>query len=325
MGGSVRDTFLEVAEEPKRRSAVADFFRRLVREKPLGTVGGIIVLLLLLTGVFADLLAPYGVNEIHLKDSLSPPSNQYVLGTDNLGRDMLSRVIFGARISMIVGIAATMLSVLVSAIIGILCGFIGGKFDIIVQRFVDAWMCIPGLVLLIIVVTIVGPGMWQVIILLGLLYGIGGSRIVRGAVIGIRENVYVSAAVSIGCPTIRILTRHVLPNIMAPIIILFTTRMPAVILVEASLSFLGFGIPPPAPSWGGMLSGSGRQFMLMAPWMALWPGLALAIVVYGVNMFGDAVRDLLDPRLRGGVGRYSGVPKRLTKKRRAQDAELKAN
>ena len=323
MGGSVRDTFLEVAEEPKRRSAVADFFRRLVREKPLGTVGGIIVLLLLLTGVFADLLAPYGVNEIHLKDSLSPPSDPYVQGTDNLGRDMLSRVIFGARISMIVGIAATMLSVLVSAVIGILCGFIGGKFDIIVQRFVDAWMCIPGLVLLIIVVTIVGPGMWQVIILLGLLYGIGGSRIVRGAVIGIKENVYINAAVSIGCPTIRILTRHVLPNIMAPIIILFTTRMPAVILVEASLSFLGFGIPPPAPSWGGMLSGSGRQFMLMAPWMALWPGLALAIVVYGVNMFGDAVRDLLDPRLRGGVGRYSGAPQRLMQKRRGQDAELK--
>jgi len=325
MAGSVKDTFLEVSEERKRRSAVADFFRRLVKEKPLGTVGGIIVLLLLLTGVFADLLAPYGVNEIHLKDSLSSPSNQYVLGTDNLGRDMLSRVIFGARISMIVGIAATMISVLVSAVIGILCGFIGGKFDIIVQRFVDAWMCIPGLVLLIIVVTIVGPGMWQVIVLLGLLYGIGGSRIVRGAVIGIRENVYVSAAVSIGCPMIRILTRHVLPNIMAPIIILFTTRMPSVILVEASLSFLGFGIPPPEPSWGGMLSGSGRQFMLLAPWMALWPGLALAIVVYGVNMFGDAVRDLLDPRLRGGVGRYSGAPKKLTKKRSVQNAELKAN
>lgn len=324
MGGSVKDTFLEVSEGPKRHSAVADFFRRLVREKPLGTVGGIIVLILLLTGVFADLLAPYGVNEIHLRDSLSPPSNQYVLGTDNLGRDMLSRVIFGARISMIVGIAATMISVVVSAVIGILCGFIGGKFDMTVQRFVDAWMCIPGLVLLIIVVTIVGPGMWQVIVLLGLLYGIGGSRIVRGAVIGIRENVYVSAAVSIGCPMTTILTRHVLPNIMAPIIILFTTRMPSVILVEASLSFLGFGIPPPAPSWGGMLSGSGRQFMLMAPWMALWPGLALAIVVYGVNMFGDAVRDLLDPRLRGGVGRYSGAPKKLTKKRSVQNAKVKA-
>lgn len=313
MSGSARDTFLEVAEEPKRRSALVDFFIRLVREKPLGTVGGIIVLLLFLTGVFADLLAPYGLNEIHLRDSLSPPSGQYMLGTDNLGRDVLSRVIFGARISMIVGMAATSLSVLISAVIGILCGFIGGKFDMIVQRFVDAWMCIPGLVLLIIVVTITGPGIWQVIILLGLLYGIGGSRIVRGAVIGIKENVYIDAAVAIGCPTTKILTRHVLPNIMAPIIILFTTRMPAVILVEASLSFLGFGIPPPAPSWGGMLSGSGRQFMLMAPWMALWPGLALAVVVYGINMFGDAVRDLLDPRLRGGVGRYVGVLREVGK------------
>ena len=313
MSGSATNTFLEVAEEPKRRSAVADFFRRLVREKPLGTVGGIIVLLLLLTGVFADLLAPYGPNEIHLRDSLSPPSGQYMLGTDNLGRDVLSRIIFGARISMIVGMAATSLSVLISAGIGILCGFIGGKFDMIVQRFVDAWMCIPGLVLLIVVVTITGPGIWQVIILLGLLYGIGGSRIVRGAVIGIKENVYMDAAVAIGCPTTRTLTRHVLPNIMAPIIILFTTRMPAVILVEASLSFLGFGIPPPAPSWGGMLSGSGRQFMMIAPWMALWPGLALAIAVYGINMFGDAVRDILDPRLRGGLGRYIGVPKKVEK------------
>jgi len=314
MSGSARDTFLEVAEEPKRRSAVADFFIRLVKEKPLGTVGGIIVLLLLLTGVFADLLAPYGFNEIHLRDSLSPPSGQYMLGTDNLGRDVLSRIIFGARISMIVGMAATSLSVLISAVIGILCGFIGGKFDLIVQRFVDAWMCIPGLVLLIVVVTITGPGIWQVIILLGLLYGIGGSRIVRGAVIGIKENVYMDAAVAIGCSTTRILTRHVLPNIMAPIIILFTTRMPAVILVEASLSFLGFGIPPPAPSWGGMLSGSGRQFMMIAPWMALWPGLALAVAVYGINMFGDAVRDILDPRLRGGLGRYTGVPKKVDKK-----------
>jgi len=297
--------FLEVAEKPKRRSAVADFFRRLIREKPLGTVGGAIVLLLLLTGIFADLLAPYGFNEIHLKDSLGPPSGQYMLGTDNLGRDVLSRVIFGARISMIVGMAATSLSVLISAFIGIVCGFIGGKLDMAVQRFVDAWMCIPGLVLLIVMVTIVGPGMWQVIILLGLLYGIGGSRVVRSAVISIKENVYIDAAVAVGCPVTKMIIRHVLPNIMAPIIILLTTRMPAVILVEASLSFLGFGIPPPAPSWGGMLSGSGRQFMLIAPWMALWPGLALAIVVYGINMLGDAVRDLLDPRLRGGVGRYS--------------------
>jgi len=150
----------------------------------------------------------------------------------------------------------------------------------------------------------IGPGMWQVIIVMGIQWGITGSRVIRGATISTKENVYVEAAKAIGCPTTRILTRHILPNIMAPIIILFTTRVPAMILLEASLSFLGYGIPPPAPSWGGMLSGSARTYMFRAPWMAIWPGLALSTVVYGVNMFGDALRDLLDPRLRGGAGRY---------------------
>jgi peptide/nickel transport system permease protein len=146
--------------------------------------------------------------------------------------------------------------------------------------------------------------MWSLIIVLGLSWGIVGSRIIRGAVIGIKENAYLKAAVAAGCSTLSILLRHVLPNIMAPTIVLFTTRVPNVILVEASLSFLGFGIPPPAASWGGMLSGSGRAYMHQAPWMVFWPGFALATVVYGVNMFGDAVRDILDPRLKGGLGRY---------------------
>jgi len=293
--------------EPQRRTFWADLFIRLVKEKPLGTVGAVIVLLLLLTGIFADLLAPYGYNEIHAEDWLSPPSAKYVLGADMLGRDLLSRVIFGARISVIVGLAATTISVVVSTGIGILCGYLGGKFDLVVQRFVDAWMCFPALIILIVAISLVGPGMWQVVIVLGLQYGIAGSRIIRGSVMSIKENVYVEAARAIGCSTTRILIRHIMPNIMAPIIILFTTRMPAVILAEATLSFLGLGIPPPAPSWGGMLSGAGRAYMEMAPWMAIWPGLALSIVVYGVNMFGDALRDLLDPRLRGGLGRYGGV------------------
>jgi peptide/nickel transport system permease protein len=174
----------------------------------------------------------------------------------------------------------------------------------VVQRIVDAWMCFPGLILLIVMVSLVGPGLLQVIVVLGLQYGIAGSRVVRGAVFGIKGNVYIEAASAIGCTTRRTLLRHILPNVMAPIIILFTTRMPAIILGEASLSFLGLGIPPPDPSWGGMLSGSGRTYMLLNPYMALWPGLALSIVVYGINMFGDALRDLLDPRLRGGLGRY---------------------
>ncbi|MBA7586935.1 Oligopeptide transport system permease protein OppC [subsurface metagenome] len=290
--------------ERKRHSLLVGFFIRLVKEKPLGTVGGVITLLLLLTGIFADFLAPYGVNEQHVADFLSPPSTSFWLGTDNLGRDLLSRVIYGARISVIIGLAATTFSTIISVFIGLLSGYIGGKFDLIVQRFVDAWLCLPGLVILIVVISLIGNNMMTIIVALGITWGIGGSRLIRGPVIGVKENVYVQAAVAIGCPTSRILARHILPHIMAPIIIFFSTAVPGVILTEASLSFLGFGIPPPAPSWGGMLSGRGRDFMFMAPWMVIWPGLALSIVVYGINMFGDAVRDLLDPRLRGGVGRY---------------------
>jgi len=295
--------------ETKRHSWLVDFFIRLVREKPLGTVGGVITLLLLFTGIFAELLAPYGMNEL-TGEFLAPPSVRFWLGTDNLSRDLLSRVIFGARISVIIGLAATTFSTIVSTVIGILCGYIGGKFDLVVQRFVDAVMCLPWLILLMVVMSLVGTGMLQIILVLGITWGIGGSRTARSIVISIKENVYVEAAVAIGCPTRRILTRHILPNIMAPIIIGFSTTVPGVILTEASLSFLGFGIPPPAPSWGGMLSGTGRKYMFLAPWMVIWPGLALATVVYGINMFGDAVRDLLDPRLRGGAGRYGARVKK---------------
>jgi len=293
---------------------------RLVKEKPLGTVGLVITLLLLLTGIFANFLAPYGMNEINLADKLAAPSAKYWLGTDNVGRDILSRVIYGARISMVVGLGASIMATSISLIIGVVCGYIGGKFDLIVQRFVDAWMCLPGLVLFLVIITIIRPGIWSLIFVIGVSWGISGSRIIRSATIVVKENVYVEAAVAIGCPTSRILARHILPNIMAPIIILFTARVPAVIMAEASLSFLGFGIPPPAPSWGGMLSGRGREFMFLAPWMAIWPGLALSIVVYGVNMFGDAVRDLLDPRLRGGVGRYGMRVKKGKKGKEGGDA-----
>ncbi|MBN2595066.1 MAG: ABC transporter permease, partial [Sedimentisphaerales bacterium] len=290
--------------DKKKHSRPVTFLLRLVKEKPLGAVGAAITLLLLLTAVFADVLAPYGINEQQSADRLMAPSAKYWLGTDNLGRDLLSRVIYGARISVIVGLAAASLATVISAFIGMLSGYIGGKFDLTVQRFVDAWMCLPGLIFLMTVISFVGPGMAQIIIVLGLQWGITGSRIIRGAIIATKENAYIDAAKAIGCPTSRIFVRHILPNIMAPTIILFTTRVPNVILSEASLSFLGFGIPPPIPSWGGMLSGSGRTYMFKAPWMVIWPGLALTIVVYGINMFGDAMRDLLDPRLRGGAGRY---------------------
>ena len=290
---------------PRGRGFLADFFIRLFREKPLGAVGGIIFLMLLVTGIFANYLAPYNYVEMNPMDRLKPPSYEHLLGTDHLGRDMLSRIIYGARLSVIVGFAATAFSILISALLGITSGFFGGKYDLIVQRFVDAWMIFPGIVVLIVFVSIFSPGMWQIISILGLQYGIVGSRIIRGATLTTKENMYVRAADSIGATTLRILLRHILPNIMAPIIILFTTRIAAVILAEATLSFLGLGIPPPAPSWGGMLSGEGRSYMLRAPFLALPPGIALTVVVYGINVFGDAMRDLLDPRLRGGTGSYS--------------------
>ena len=295
-----------------------DFLARLVKEKPLGVVGAVIVLLLLFTGIFADVMAPYGLNETHAGDNLLGPTAQYWLGTDNLGRDLLSRVIYGARISLVVSLSAASISTTISVVLGLLCGYLGGKFDMVIQRFVEAIMCIPGLVLLIVVMSMVGPGLLQIIIVLGLQGGIVGSRVARGITMSVKENTYIEAAVAVGVPTPRILFRHILPNIMAPVIIMFTTRMPGIILMEASLSFLGYGIPPPAPSWGGMLSGTGRNYMFLNPYLVIWPGLALSIVVYGINMFGDALRDLLDPRLRGGVGRYG-----KTKSREKLEAKLK--
>ena len=285
--------------ETKRRRPLADFFVRLVREKPLGLLGGVIVLLMLLCGVFADVLAQYEMDEVHIIDRLAEASVKYPLGTDQLGRDILSRMVFGARVSMTVGLVASALAVAVATIIAVPSGYFGGKYDIGLQRFVDAFMSFPSLVVLLTVMSIVGRGLPQIILVLGVVHGIGTSRVVRGAVIGIKENDYFTASKAIGNTTARTLMRYIMPNIMAPIIIIFTTSIGAMILWEASLSFLGFGLPPEAASWGGMLSTEGRTYMEMKPALALWPGLAITAVVYGINMFGDAMRDLLDPRLRG--------------------------
>jgi peptide/nickel transport system permease protein len=299
--------------ESKQRGRFADFFIRLLKEKPLGSFCGMIILLLIFVALFADVLTPYPYDKLNLGDRLQGASFQHLLGTDQLGRDLLSRLIFGARISLVVGLAATALNVAVALLIGGTSGFLGGKLDLAVQRFVDAWMAFPGLLLLLTIMSVVGQGILQIIVVLGIAGGIGGSRVVRGAVIGIKENDYFLAAKAVGTPTPQILTRHVLPNIMAPIIIIFSINIGGVIIAEASLSFLGFGLPIKIPSWGGMLSREGRRFMEQAPWLALWPGLFLTIVVYSLNMFGDALRDLLDPRLRGGEGSY-GTAKKKRKK-----------
>jgi len=272
---------------------------RMFREKPLGAAGGVLFLVFLFCGIFADVLAPHDFNEINPIERLKAPSWAFPFGTDNLGRDVLSRCLYGAQLSVIISLSAATLATLVSLVIGVVSGYLGGRIDMLVQRFVDAWMSFPDLVILIVVVSVMGPSMTTVILTLGLLLGIGGSRIVRSAVVSVRENMYVHAAQSIGASTPRILWKHIVPNVLPPVIVLFTTRIGAVILAESGLAFLGLGVPPPAPTWGGMLTGTGRQFMFQGPWLALAPGLCLTLVVYATNVFGDALRDLLDPRMRG--------------------------
>ena len=275
------------------------FWSRLWHEKRLGAFGAAALLLFLLCSIFAGTLAPYGYNELRMIERLQGPSWAHWSGTDNLGRDVLSRCLYGARLSVIIGVSGAALATLISVVIGIVSGYLGGRADLLIQRFVDAWMSFPDLIVLIVVASVLGPGMLQTIGALGLLLGIGGSRIIRSAVVSVREHMYVNAAQSTGASSLRILWRHILPNVMAPIIVLLTTRVGTVILAESALAFLGLGVPPPAPTWGGMLSGSGRIYMLEQPWLALAPGLCLIVVVYATNVFGDALRDLLDPRMRG--------------------------
>ncbi len=279
-------------------SKLSKFFLILIKKKPLGALGFLITILLLIAGLFADYLAPYGVNELHMSNRLQAPSAQFWLGTDNLGRDIFSRVIYGARVSLIVGLSVSIIATIISISLGMLSAYIGGKFDLIIQRFVDGFMCIPILIIIMVVISMLGQGLTQLIIIMGLSFGISGSRYSRGFALTIIQNTYIESARAIGCSTSRILIFHVLPNILPLVIVGFTILLPGVILLEAGLSFLGYGTPPPDPSWGGMLSGTNRSYMFLAPWMVIWPGFALSLVVFGTHMFGDAMRDLLDPRLQ---------------------------
>ncbi|OLB04029.1 MAG: ABC transporter permease [Candidatus Rokubacteria bacterium 13_2_20CM_69_15_1] len=281
----------------RRLPRAAALTLRFAREKPLGTIGGVIILGLLVMAVFADRIAPYAYDESIAR--MKPPSARFWMGTDNLGRDIWSRVVYGARISVTVGFATVALATLIATAIGISSAYVGGAYDIVVQRVVDAWMSFPGLVIVLSLMAALGPGLLNLILALSVLGAAGASRVIRGSTLSLMQNPYIEAARAIGAGHARVILCYVLPNVMATILILATIGLGTVILAEAGLSFLGFGIPPPYPSWGGMLSGSGRTFMYYAPWMALFPGVAISLAVFGFNMLGDALRDVLDPRLRG--------------------------
>ena len=291
---------LEGVAQRKRRNRWLDFVIRLFREKPLAAMGLVIVTVLLVTAVFADFIAPYDYREQNLQDSLLGHSLSHPMGTDQLGRDIFSRIVVGARVSLVVAFSCVAGFLLIAIVFGMGTGYMGGKVDMLVQRFVDGWMTIPTLIILLAMVSVVGQGLWQIILVLSLDRGISTSRVLRGEALALKETTYVEAARAVGAGHLRVFLLHVVPNAFAPIIIMATISLGVFILAEASLSFLGYGVPPPFPTWGSMLSGSGLSYMQRAPWMAIWPGIALTVGVWAFNMLGDGMRDQLDPRLRGG-------------------------
>ena len=273
---------------------------RFVRRKPLGALGGGIVLALLLMAVFAERVAPYRYDETIRGARMKPPSAAHWLGTDNLSRDIWSRTVYGARISVTIGFATIVLATLAATVLGVSSAYFGGIYDLVLQRLVDAWLSFPYLIIILSVMAVLGPGLLNVILSLAVIATATNSRVIRGATLALIQSQYIEAARAMGCGHARIILRHIVPNVAATIIILGTIGLGAVILAESALSFLGFGVPATYPSWGGMLSGSGRTYMFRAPWMAIWPGVAISLAVFGFNMLGDALRDVLDPRLRGG-------------------------
>jgi len=297
------ESLVEVEELPKRYHWTIDLIIQLFKNKPLGALGGVLVLILVVTAIFAPTITKFGPNDIIGEDKIIAPGRTYYFGTDPLARDVFSRIVYGSRISLIVGFGSVGLGLLMATIIGVLSGYIGGSFDFIVQRFVDAMMSFPYLVIMLTIMAILGPGLVNVILAFAIAGFSGQSRVIRSTVLAIKSSEYVLAARSVGCKQWVIIIFHILPNVTAPIIILATLGLGAAILAEASLSFLGFGVPPPAPSWGRMLSSEGLPYMLKAPWLAIFPGLAISVAVFGFNMLGDAMRDLLDPRLQGTGGR----------------------
>lgn len=316
-----------VSRIPRERSRLSSWSQTLwsfCRKKPLGAVGGAIMVILIFVAIFAESvtigptigaggikfnlpgnavintpgLVPYDPLQVNPKDKLMGPTDHYKLGTDQLGRDLLSRIISGSRISLEVGVFAVMISTILGAIVGMTTGYFRGPYDMVAQRFVDAIQAFPYLVLAMSLVAIFGPSLTIVTLSLGLVFTPSVARVIRGSTLSIRQQQYIESTRAIGSSAGRIIFRHILPNLGAPLIVLASIQLGAAILAEASLSFLGLGPPPPAPTWGSMLSNA-RKYMESAPYLAIFPGIAISLAVLGFNMLGDALRDVLDPRMRG--------------------------
>jgi peptide/nickel transport system permease protein len=273
--------------------------RHFARYKPMGAAGGIVLLLMILVAVFAPWLAPRDPYAPHVAFQYAPPGGEFLLGGDQLGRDVLSRLIYGARISLRVGVFSVLIGITAGTLLGIASAYIGGKIDLVIQRLVDALMAFPPIILALGLMAARGASENNVIIALVAILLPGATRVVRSQTLSIKELDYTLAARAIGAGPGRIMIRHILPNVMANFIVLSTISLGFAIIIEASLSFLGVGISPDIPTWGGMLTLGASKYVNIAPWLAIFPGIAIAVVVFSVNLLGDALRDVMDPKLRG--------------------------
>ena len=287
---------LQKQAPPQAESLWLDALRRL-RQQPLSIFSAILVCVLILTAIFGPLLAPYDPNDIDMANRFAPPSLEHPFGTDDFGRDILSRVMVGARVSLMVGIIAVGLSATVGSALGLLAGYMGRLTDEVIMRAMDILFAFPAILLAIAIMAALGRGVGNAMIAIGIVYIPIFARITRGSVLSVREEVYIEAARSIGSTDGRIMTRHILPNILSPIIVEITLSLSFAILAEAALSFFGLGTQPPDPSWGRMLS-EGRAYFQQSVWLAIFPGLAIMLTVLGFNLLGDGLRDALDPRLK---------------------------
>ena len=281
---------------PAKRNGIVEFVRRLFRPLP-GKIGGTVILLMLLIALAAPLVAPYGANDQNVIIRLQAPSTHHIFGTDQIGRDIFSRVIYGSRISLRVGIVAVAIALAIGVTAGLVSGYYRGWVDTLIMRLVDIMLAFPGFLLALAIIAMLGPSLRNAMIAVGIGSSTGFARLVRGSVLTIRESDYVLAAHVVGAGGGRIMRRHILPNALSPIIVLATLELPAAILVAASLSFLGLGAQPPSPEWGAMLV-DGREYIQTAWWLITFPGVAIFLTVLGFNLFGNSLQDALNPRLR---------------------------
>ncbi len=285
---------LRLESQIEEEESFGTLMRRMLRENRLAVISALVILLFVLAAIFASLLTPYSFDEMDLMNRLSPPSKIHLLGTDEGGRDILTRLLYGARVSLMVGIIPTILSMLIGAALGAVAGFFGGRTDAVIMRLADIMLAFPSMLLAMVIMYVLGDGLINVFLTLALVNWASVARIVRSETLHLKESEYVEAARAIGVGRPRIILRHILPNCVPTLIVLFTLNVPSAILTESSLSFLGLGIQPPSASWGLMVN-TGRQFLYNAPWLSLVPSAAIMLIVLAFNFLGDGLRDVLDP------------------------------